>query len=128
MRKSLGGGDCAPFDVEPSGLADAIEQRRFGGGHPHLAATFEAAEERCAAARIEVSGDFVEQQDCRRFAAFGYQFRVSQNKPEKQSLLFSCRGSGGRHMLGTVDDGEVLAMRANGCPSGCRVTDPTVAK
>src|SRR5256885_4453388 len=71
LKKSTQGSarlDLPRLNMEARGLGYALEQRRLGGGHPHLAAAFEAPEQGCAALGIEVGRDFVEQQD-RRLAA-----------------------------------------------------------
>src|SRR5438094_7916004 len=68
LKKSTRGSprlDSPRLNVEPRGVADALEQRCLRRGHPHLAAAFETAKQGRAALRIEVSGDFVEQQNRR---------------------------------------------------------------
>ena len=61
-------------------------------GHPHLAAAFEASEQRRAALRIEVGGDLVEQQDRRLAAALGDQLGMGEDEAEQQRLLLAGRG------------------------------------
>ena len=112
------GRDLTGLDMETRGLPNAVEQRGFGGRHPHLAAPFEPGEQGRAPARIEMGGDLVEQQDRRRAAAFRDQLGMGEDKPEQQRLLLAGRGSGGRHVLGAMGDGEVLPMRADGRPAG----------
>ena len=83
-------------DVEAAGLADPFEQRGFGRRHPHLAAAFEAREQRGAAPGIEVRGDLVEQQDRRRAAALGDQLGMGEDEAEQQRLLLAGRASARR--------------------------------
>ena len=109
------------LDVEARGLADAVEQRGFGRRHPHLAAPFEPVEQRRAPAGIEVGGDLVEQQDRRRAAAFRDQLGVGEDQAQQQRLLLAGRALRGRHALGAMGDGEVLAVRADGRAPGCGV-------
>ena len=61
-------------------------KRRFGGGHPHLTAAFEAAEQGRAAARIEMRGDLVEQQQGRRSAAFGDQLGMGEDQASSSAF------------------------------------------
>ncbi len=110
--------------IGPAGRGSAtrspmpVEQRGFGGGHPHLAAAFEAGEQRGAALGIEVGGDLVEQEDRRLAAPLGDQFGVGEDQAEQQRLLLAGRGLRGRHLLGAVEDRQVLAVRALGGPAG----------
>ena len=75
--------------METASLSNAVEQRRFGRRHPHLAAPFETGEERRAALRIEVGGDLIEQQNGRFATALGDHLGMCQHEPEEQRLLFA---------------------------------------
>ncbi len=97
--------DSAPRHPEARGLAQTIEQRGFSARHPYLAAVFEAGEQSASAARIEVRGDLVEQQDRRRPTPLGDQFGVAEDDVEEQRLLLAGRGARGRLALG---DGGLL--------------------
>ena len=79
---TLGGGDLSRLDMEARGGADAVEQLGFGARHPHLAAAFEAGEERGAALRVEVRRDFVEEEDRGLLAPVGDQLRMGENEAE----------------------------------------------
>src|SRR6476661_5598398 len=104
------------------GGPNPIEQFRLGCGHPHLAATFEAREQSCAALRIEVRCYLVEEQNRRLSAAVGDELGVREHKPEEQRLLLAGGGACRRHPLGAVKDGEVLPVGAFGRSSGRGVT------
>ena len=66
------------------GGAGAGEQRGLGPGHPDLAvAGLEPLEEGRAAARIEMGGDFIEEEDRRRAAGIGDQRGVGENKTKQ---------------------------------------------
>ena len=69
--------------MEARGDADTIEQCGLRGGHPHLAASFEASEQGGAALRIEMGGDFVEEQDGRRGAPFRDEIGVGKDEPQQ---------------------------------------------
>ena len=71
--------------------ADVAEQLGLGRGHPHLPVPFEPGEQSGAAARVEMRGDFVEQQDRRRPTAAGDELGVGQDDAEQQRLLLTGR-------------------------------------
>ena len=61
------------LDMEARGVRDSIEQAGLGRGHPYLAAALQPAEQCLPPARVEVSSNFVEQEDRRCAASLGYQ-------------------------------------------------------
>jgi hypothetical protein len=75
--------------MEAARLADPVEQRRLGRGHPHLAAAFEAREQRRSANRVEMGGNFVQQNDRRCSALPLNEFGVRQYDPDQQGLLLA---------------------------------------
>ena len=104
--------------MKPRSLADAVEQSRLRRRHPHLTAARETVEQGGAPGWIEVSRDFVEQQDRRLAAELRDQLGVSKDEAEEQGLLLA----GGRlrcgHSLGPMSDGEILAVRTLGRSAG----------
>jgi len=77
--------------VETTGLADAVEQRCFGGGHPYLAASSETLEQGRATAGIEMCRDLVQEQDGGLLAPLRNKLGMSQYKPKQQGLLLAGR-------------------------------------
>ena len=68
--------------MEAAGLTDAFEEGCFRSRHPNLSTPFQPGEQGCAALRVEVRGDLIEEKD-RRFApALRHQLRMCEYKPE----------------------------------------------
>jgi hypothetical protein len=107
-----GGIGPARLDMEPGRFANAVEQQGLGRGHPHLASRFEAGEEGCPAFRIEMRGDFVEEEDRGLTAPLCDELGMGEDEAEEQRLLLSGRGSRCGHLLHPVQDDKILAMRA----------------
>ena len=66
------------FDYEARGVLNALEQRRFGRGHPHLPSAFQSSEQGSPPHRIKMRRDFVQQQDRRLAASLGYDFAAME--------------------------------------------------
>ena len=62
--------------MEAAGVGNPFEQHRFGCRHPDLAAAFKPVEQGSAAGRVEMGGDFVEQQDRRCAAKVGDELSI----------------------------------------------------
>jgi len=97
------------------------EQRCFGCGHPHLSAALETGEQRGSAPGVEMSGDFVEEEDGRFAAALGDQLRMGEHEAQQQRLLLARRRARRGHLLGSVEHHEVGPVRAFGRPPSGRI-------
>ena len=112
------------LDAEAGSVRDAVEQRGLGRGHPHLAAAFEAREQRGAADRVEMGRDLVEKQDRWLAAPLGDQISMREHETEEKRLLLAGRAAGGRNALAAMRDGDILAVRALGRPSRRGIARP----
>src|SRR5580693_8511673 len=101
------------------------EQRLVGAGQPGLAVEPPQRTEQCRTpARIEMCGNFVEQQQWRLAAHRLLQPRMSEDDRNKQRLLLAGRGQfGGNSSLGQTDM-QVGAMRADQGAAGLRIALP----
>ena len=122
------GRDCTALDVEARGISNAIEQSRFGGGHPNLTAPLQPLEQRCAAVRIQVRRDLVQQQDRRCAAAVGDQLGMREDEAKQQRLLLAGGAARGGHVFRRVSDREVLPVGANRGATGGSVAAAGRAK
>ena len=67
-----------------------MEQRGFGACQPDLpAALVQSLEQGGAARRIEMRGDFIEEEDRALLALFGDEIGMGQDDAEEQCLLFA---------------------------------------
>lgn len=105
------GRDQPRLDMEARRSSDAIEQARFSGCHPDLAGAIESLEECSPSFRIEVRGDLIEEQDRWVATALRHEIGVRENEAKKQGFLLSRRRLGCRHLLGPMNDREVLPVR-----------------
>src|ERR1700730_19328965 len=98
------------------------EQRLVGAGQPGLAVEPQQGIEQCRPpARVEMCGNFVEQQQWRLTAHRLLQPRVSEEDRNEQGFLLAGRGQlGGNSLLGQVDI-EVGAMRWLNGAAGLRI-------
>ena len=75
--------------MKPTRGADAIKQRRFGAGHPDLAAGIaQQAEQSQPSRRVKMGGNLIEQQNRRPAALRPYQRDMRKHDREQQRLLF----------------------------------------
>ena len=89
---------------------DRLERREFGAGQPDLRAGFaQPLEQRAAPQRIEMGGDFVEQQQAR--PAGIEQSGMGEYQRQQHGLLLAGRAFGGRLVLAREGDGKVVAVR-----------------
>ncbi len=68
----------------------SLEQRAIGAGHERLGAEgIEHGEKCCAAALVEMRGDFIEQQDGRLAPDLRDQAGLRENEPDQKRLLLA---------------------------------------
>ena len=114
--------------METRRRADSVEQFRLRRGHPNLPATFEPGEKSGAPLRVEVRGDFVEEQERRLPPLFRDKIGMREDEAEEQRFLLARRGLARRHLLGPVRNLHVLAVRPDESPSGRCVAAAALAK
>ena len=91
------------------------EQRRLGAGEPGLApSASSSSNSACAAGRVEMGGDLVEQQQRRLRPALGRSARrMREHDGDQQRLLLAGRAERRPGMpVSAMDDGEIAAVRA----------------
>jgi hypothetical protein len=99
------------------------EERGFGAGQPDLAAAIvQPFEQRSAAARIEVRGDFIEEQDGAATGLFRDEIGVGEDDAEEEGFLFAGRALRGGLLLAQVGDASVLTMGADQRATGGSVS------
>src|SRR5690606_34182502 len=89
-----------------------LKKRPIGASHEGLPAKLIKDAEECgAASRIQMRGDFIEQEYWRHARKLRRQPRMGKHQPDQQGLLLARGTKRGRHRLGAMLDDQIGAMR-----------------